>query len=245
MQRLAAPLVIKNYVHMADNCNNFKYEDYLIEMLNASSWVNAHFKSEFIAPPSESDGECDSYSDGYGLDFKLIASKTMLQATSIFSPQIHEICNGVVAYGASKGRGSMQATWMPQALRGKTIDELEKIRQNSSKKQGIENDIKEYISTLETNKNLLLFLPYVFRFEECSVLEDDIATVVFYIHKDFSVSLKYRAELLPQLDTFFVFLYYDYFVLCKWENQSLMFLEAISTDKSSTFISLKNYSEMI
>ena len=39
----------------------------------------------------------------------------------------------------------------------------------------------------------------------------------------------------PSLDTFFVFLYDYYFVLCKWSESSLRFLEAIPVERSDTF----------
>ena len=44
----------------------------------------------------------------------------------------------------------MTVTRFPQALRGQSIFELLKMRAQATKKQGIENDIAEYLNTIET-----------------------------------------------------------------------------------------------
>ena len=129
----------------------------------------------------------------------------------------------------------MNTTRFPQAIRGQTIEQLLAIRKRATKKQGIENDIGEYIDTLEVGKNLLLFFPYRFSFQQPGDLLADIRCIVKLCHEDFGITLAYRALLYPALDTFFVFLYDYYFVLCKWSKASLCFLEAIPVEKSSTF----------
>lgn len=231
-QLLEAPLLIKNYVAGDPACN---YEIYLREIINASSWFSSAFPALFCPPPSESHGECDTYSDGYGLDFKIIASKTAMQARSIFSFQIIRMSDGGYAYCESKGKGSMRATRFPQAIRGQSIEQLLTIRKMAAKKQGIDNDISEYFDTLEVGKNLLLFFPYRFSFEQPGDLLTDIQCIVKLCHDDFRTTLDYRATLYPSLDTFFTFLYDYYFVLCRWSGSSLCFLEAIPVERSDTF----------
>lgn len=229
---LEAPLIIKNYVAGDTACN---YETYLTEIINASSWFSSAFPLPFCLPPSESDGECDAYSDKYGLDFKIIASKTAMQARSIYSFQIIKMMDGAYAHCESKGKGSMNTTRFPQAIRGQTIEQLLAIRKSATKKQGIENDIGEYFDTLEVEKNLLLFFPYRFSFEQPGDLQTDIRCIVKLCYEDFGTTLEYREKRYPSLDTFFVFLYDYYFVLCKWSKSSLRFLEAIPVERSNTF----------
>ena len=74
---LPAPYIIKNFVGGEDNCN---YEIYLLELLNSSAWFSAHYPGGFTKPSSESHGECDAINQIYQIDFKLLASKTALQA---------------------------------------------------------------------------------------------------------------------------------------------------------------------
>ena len=102
---LEAPLIIQNFVAGEADCN---YEKYLTEILNASKWMSCHFSLPFIHPNSESNGECDAYADKYGLDYKLIASKTALQGRSILSMSVEKIMDGVVSFGASAKTGSSQ-----------------------------------------------------------------------------------------------------------------------------------------
>lgn len=84
---LEAPFIIKDYVADEKRCN---YELYLTELLNNSKWIGKHHSCHFEYQESQSSGECDAYSDDYGIDFKLIASKTQLQARSILSFRIEK-----------------------------------------------------------------------------------------------------------------------------------------------------------
>lgn len=234
-QILEAPLVIKRFVADDPACN---YEKYLIEFINASAWFAKEFSASFISPASEENSQCDAYSGMYGLDFKLIASKTKLQASSIFSFQIVKMADGAYAYCQPKSNGNMKTTRFPQAIRGLTIKDIFDLCSHSSKKQGIENDVDEYMSTLNTNKNVLLFFPYRFDYEEKGELMDDVLSVIDQCNEDFCVTLNYRAHQYPTLDTFFAFLYDYYFILCKWIDGRLTFIETIPVERSTTFMHL-------
>lgn len=118
------------------------------------------------------------------------------------------------------------------------MDDLVAIRNRAGKKQGIENDIKEYMLTIETPKNLLLFFPYKFSFVESGELEDDCKTIVSALNEDYRASLLYRNSLHPLLDTYALFLFDYYFVLCQWDGQQLEYLECIPIEKSKTFMHL-------
>ena len=65
----------------------------------------------FTKPNSESHGECDAINQIYQIDFKLLASKTALQARSVLSDQVHKMGQGVIGFGISKlPEGKIQAT---------------------------------------------------------------------------------------------------------------------------------------
>ena len=230
---LSAPFLFNCYAAGDKACD---YEKYLIEMLNSSSWVSDHFSTRFLPSSSQAHGECDAYSGKYGLDFKLIASKTALQAKRIHSFQIEKMDDGAYAYCSPRDNRSMQITRFPQAIRGRSIDELLAIRERATKKQGVDNDIAEYLGTLQTDKHLLLFFPYRFQYDEPSKVYDDIISIVHLCSEDFSASLNYRANILPNRDTFFVFLYDYHFALCKWDKGTLVLIEAIPVEKSETFM---------
>ena len=231
---LEAPLLLPGNVK-GESIGN--YEQYLIEVLNASPWMKQHHKAPFHAPKSQSHGECDTYSDQYGLDFKLIASETAMQAKSILSLQTIKNSDGSYDVIESKvANGHVITTRFPQALREKSIKELLSIRSQATKKHGIEHDIGSFLDKIETNKNLLLFFPYKFSFETSGPLMDDILTIVGACEADFAPSLSYRSQVHNNLDTFFMFMYDYYFVLCKWENNQLCFIEKIDIEASDTFM---------
>ena len=235
LKLIEAPLMIKNYVEGDALCN---YEIYITEILNASEHFKQRFCLPFRAPSSQSNGECDSYAGEYGLDYKLIASKTALQARSIHSLRTEILPDGSYVLIGCKCPGTMKVTRLAQALRYKSIEQLLQIRDNAGKKQGIDNDIREYVLTIETPKNLLLYYPYRFFFEVAGKLSDDCISITKAVESDFGVSLRHRANLHPQLDTYLLYLYDYSFVLCQWNGTELDFLETIPVEKSDTFMHL-------
>ena len=232
---IEAPLIIKGFVKDDPACN---YEIYLTEMLNASEWAKQHYRAPFVRPTSESNGECDAYSGAYGVDFKLIASKTALQARSIHWMQIWNCDDGSTVFGGSKVDSSMTVTRLPQALRGKSVEELLSIQKHAGKQQGVENDIKEYMQTISTPKNLLLFLPYRYSFDTIEDVDNDCREIAAAVSNDFAPSLRYRKLLYPEHDTFFVFMYDYVFAFCQWCNDRLVFIETVPIESSRTFMHL-------
>ena len=84
---LPSEMIIKNYIHGDPDCN---YEKYLLEFVNASDFFRAKSDGDiYQSPESEENGQCDCISTSYQLDFKLIASKTALQARSILASKIN------------------------------------------------------------------------------------------------------------------------------------------------------------
>ena len=234
LRMLEAPLLIPGNVK-GESIGN--YEQYLIEVLNASSWMKQHHKAPFRAQIIQDSGQCDAYSDQYGLDFKLIASESAMQATSILSLQtIKNDEHSYTLVGPEKPDGRVRVTHFPHALRGKTIEELLAIRTKATKRRDMAYDINRLLNKLETKKNLLLFFPYRYRFEIPGDKTDDILTIVGKCDDGFGTVLSYRSQKFIDLDTFFVFMYDYDFILCKWENSHLHFLEQLDIEVSKTFM---------
>ena len=120
---LAPEFVIKNFIQGEPDCD---YEKYMLEFINESTFFQLKADGgEYIAPPSEESGQCDCISDKYQLDFKLIASKTILQARSILSAGKTVITKGVVITGLPKVSGkTMKGTRIHAALRDYSFDML-------------------------------------------------------------------------------------------------------------------------
>ena len=236
---LEAPFIIKDYVAGEKRCN---YELYLTELLNNSKWIGTHHNRHFEYQNAQSSGECDAYSDDYGIDFKLIASKTQLQARSILSFKIDKFTDGTILKSVQGEGRTVQITRLNAALRGKSTEELEIIRNRKTKKYGIENDVITFLKTLETNKNLLLFYPYEFMFNDKEYVNGK-EIVVEALQYDFGQALLYRNQKAQDKDTLFLTIYYNDFILMNFINGRLSLVDTIPTSKCDTFEYLKTYSD--
>lgn len=241
MKILPPETIIEGFVQNDDKCN---YEFYLVELLNSSKWFADSFNKEFKLCENQSHKECDAYSDEYGLDFKLIASKTRLQASSIFSSQTTLLCDGVVARSMSKVQGKeINATRLHAALRQLTYDDLKSIGTAQYDHQCLEDDIQTFLKSLETCKNLMLFFPYKLYFDLEYMQESAIEIIIEALNSDFKQSFIYRSIYAPGYDTFFVTIYDRDFLIMKLKDNTLYHLETVSINKCATFMHLLDYAD--
>lgn len=184
---LPPEMIIKNYIHGDPDCN---YEKYLLEFVNASDFFRVKSDGDiYQSPESEENGQCDCISTSYQFDFKLIASKTALQARSILYPSKTEIVKGIIVTSEPKVKnGSIKATRIHAALRGYDFEGLRELRITAIKKQGVENDLIELLETLETRKHgsslrtlLSRRFQYVFvdEYQDCSTLQRNVLDALF------------------------------------------------------------------
>ena len=239
---LPAPYIIKNFVDGEDNCN---YEIYLLELLNSSAWFSAHYPGGFIKPSSEAHGECDAINQIYQIDFKLLASKTALQARSVLSNQIHKMGQGLISFGISKlPEGKIQTTRLFAAFRGKSLTDLYRIQENQIKAYGVENDILTSLKMLETKKNLLLFFPYEVTFDQYRNYAEAMESITEALTEDFHVAFEYRDnQIQSRYDTFMTCIYEDSFLIFSVKNQVLKLIDTVGTKKVSTFLRLSQYTD--
>lgn len=239
---LPSEMIIKNYVHGDPDCN---YEKYLLEFVNASTFFTKKSGGNaYQSPESEEKGQCDCISSNYQLDFKLIASKTALQARSILCSSKAEIAKGVIVTGAPKVKnGSIKVTRIHAALRGYDLESLRKLRENTTKKQGIENDIIELLETLETRKHLLLFFPYKFEFQTRYDFHDGIAQIGNALSNDFQCAMQYRVcEAGTDFDTYMAFICDNRIVFMVEDATRLSYIDSVNLNQSPVYMRLLNYS---
>ena len=199
---LPPEMIIKNYIHGDPDCN---YEKYLLEFVNASDFFRVKSDGDiYQSPESEENGQCDCISTSYQFDFKLIASKTALQARSILYPSKTEIVKGIIVTSEPKVKnGSIKATRIHAALRGYDFEGLRELRITAIKKQGVENDLIELLETLETRKHLLLFFPYKFEFKTKHEFLIGITQIQNALNSDFRCAMQYRThEVGADFDTY-------------------------------------------
>lgn len=243
-QFLPASLVCNNFV---EGIEPYSYEDYLLEFVNESELFRSKSGGEaYSHPQGEAKGECDCVSRQYQIDFKLVASKTALQSKRLFSHQTY-VSNGVTCFCTSKigpddkEYKPIRATILYAALRPMIQESFDHVRQNKSKKNGIENDIATYIKCIETDKNLLMFFPYNLFFDENDDFDLGLKLAIQGLNQDFRESLLYRKERLPNRDTYFAFLYAHNLIFLKWNDTELAFVERLPIEKSPLFMKLLGY----
>ena len=240
VQILPPQYVIKGFVHGdEETCN---YEKYLTELINYCPKFMLNFEAPFEQIKIQSNGEPDARSNNYGLDYKLAASQTKLQSSSILSSQIWRMEDGYSVYGSPKQEdGVIVSTRLFAALRGKTIDDLKCILGKADRNQ-VEKDIVVFLKNLETKKNLLLFIPYKYlHIPQYKEIEDGYDEIIESIKRDYCASLKYRKEVADGFDTFIATTYEDRFLLAVAEDDDIVLLDSIELSLSPTFEKLSFY----
>ena len=243
---LPAAILINDFVK---GIGPYRYEQYLIEVINATPYFLQRSQGEsYVHPLEEDHGEWDCISSRYAMDFKLVASESRLRALSLFSSQIYEE-NGWISFCAPKIDGGdrrykpITATRLFAALRALSLEELKQIRQSPTAKGRAGRDVCFLLESLETDKNLFLFFPYNIYFDEDGGFENGLSIALSAISADFRNSLLYRTERCPARDTYFSFIYAKHFIISVWQDHSLRFLDAVPVEKSPLFMKLLYYAE--
>lgn len=231
---LSAPLIIKNFVHGESTCD---YQQYMLELINYSEWFSKKYPGGFRKPISEANGECDAINENYQLDFKLLASKTAMQAKSVLSPQIYTM-NGVTSFCGSKVDGSIQSTRIFAAFRPLSLNDLIRIGDSKNKKYGEENDIHTVLKTLKVKKNLLLFFPYIFSFREPHQYNAALESIITGLNHDFGVAFLYREQYASKYDTFLTCIYEKYFLIFLVCDGVLRLVDSVETKNIIIFTRL-------
>lgn len=245
LRMLGAPVTVRNFVKNDPLCN---YEFYMVELLNLSKEMRKLHPKEFVWQGDQAHSECDAYSGDYGIDFKLIASQSRMKASSNFSNQYTLIMHGVTIVQENKASAlnrekEITATVMHVALRQTSLDDLEKIRYTTGLSQ-VENDIKVFLKKLETKKNLLLFYPYEFSYQENVHPESELKLLTSALQDDFVNAFRYRSKVLPNYDTFLTTVYYNNFLLFRIIDNQLELMDVVSGNDCPTFKHLRSYEEI-
>ena len=139
--------------------------------------------------------------------------------------------------------GKIKATRIHAALRGYDHKGLQKLRTTTIKAQGIENDIIEFLETLETRKHLLLFFPYEFEFQSKYEFLAGITQIQNALDSDFRHAMQYRIhEVGSDYDTFFAFIYDGKIVFMIEEMAHLSYIDSVDLRQSPVYMRLLNNS---
>ena len=231
IKQLPPTVYIKNYIdgHPAN------YEDFLTTFINSSKLVTCKGNQKFVLRKHEEQnhGEADIFNSFYELDFKTLVDTMYMEAKSMLSPSISEICPGVISIGPSRLNGKRGAFDIVKCFRSKTIDDLIKIEGKNIKV----TESKTIIQTLKTvsvNKNILLFLPFDYCFDNISTDTETAKFIINCISEDLRCLLEYR-NLKIIKDTYISFISKGYFIIAQEKNNTLHFYDMIRTTQSDLY----------
>ena len=166
-----------------------------------------------------------------------------MRAKRLFSWQITYL-NGITLVSAPLKKSSdpdykpIQATRIFAALRGLSLSKLLEIQSKSSCTDQVERDIRHLMKTMQCDKNLMVFFPYNFYFDEPLDKAQARHSLIEALNQDFQQILAYRNQVCPQRDTYFSFLYAQKWIVLEWKNTELVPIDTVPIQKSPTFMRL-------
>lgn len=235
-KQLPAHMIVTNFIAGEEDCN---YEIYIRDFINKSSYfLTLSNGQSYEAPRSEAKREPDAISDMYKLDFKLMVATSRMEANSILSGSITKYGEGAYGFGPSKMHGDRQCTLLCQALRYKSISDLEEINLGRTKSFD-ERDIRDFLKVLRTEKNILLFLPFIFSYSEEHSEADGVKGIAQAIGFDLRASMEYRENKVGQCyDTYAATIYKDKVIFFKLSSNGADYIDSVDVGKSKTFVKL-------
>lgn len=247
MKQFPADVVIKDHIQGSDKSN---YELFLVEFLNKSPYFMQKTDGvEFQYNTDQSHGECDCYSDDYGIDFKLLGSESSFMAQSLLSLQEVEITNGI-SVKAPKGRvKELPAIRLHAALKKYNLNELLQIEINDLPSKKDDNylllrDIKSVLDTVSKHKNMLFFMNYYITYDSSESIDEKevIAFLTDGLEMCFSTLFEYRYMKCGEcFETFISIIYESDFVVFKVTNGKFAYVDKVSVGESETFKYLNRY----
>ena len=188
IKQLPPTIYIKNFIdgHPAN------YEDFLTTFINSSKLVTCKGNQAFILRKHEEQnhGEADIFNSFYDLDFKIMVDTKYMEARRMLSPTITEFCPGVVGKGPSRLKGERKVYDIIKCFRSMNIDDLIKIEKGLIKlPEG--KTIIQVLKKVSVNKNMLLFLPYDYCFENTSTNAEVAKFIIDCISEDLQCLLEY------------------------------------------------------
>lgn len=207
--------------------NNIRvnYEDYLIELLNNSSYfMNLTENDRFNPINNQAHGESDAVANDYEIDFKLLVPKNFMNFEYKSLPNIDYslLSSGIIEVN---NNDSSKEKMHKNAYRYFCNFILEIYRYDTEKlfelSNNKENILCDCINNMLVDKNLFIFIPCSFN------------TTINTIKKLFSLFFSIRNNI--KKDTFFSFLHNNQFYILKYSNNNFEIADRINKILISSF----------
>ena len=116
---------------------------------------------------------------------------------------------------------------------------LNDIKQGNFKYGTAEYDLQAYLNLLETNKNLFLFVPLRFYYEEKISDAGAILEINNTVVKDYEISIAYRKQYVKDKDTYLAIVYSESLLIYENIGDKFIFNESIDLHKSEIYSELE------
>lgn len=210
------------------------YENYLLEIVNNSLYFCKKTNGNvYVKSKQESHGECDCYAGDYGLDFKLFGSKSMFNVKSNFSSQII-VKDDCIITTSSKIQGKGTYSVLHKLLRQYDFETQKLDIDKKYPYKAFIKDLKSFTKVLLTHKNLIFFYPVKLFFNTQISFNEGLDIIIKFIKKDFLNALKFRENCCKE-ETYLLFIYNDFFIILKYQNNNLVIVDYINVNNIDAF----------
>lgn len=243
-QIMPATVLLNNYITNEQDSN---YELFLLEYLNQSPYFQDKSNSlSYKKPISENNSEPDAISPSYTIDFKLLAATTYLRGLRLASTSVTVHGKGeIISYGPPRQAGTeFRVGQIHNIFKELSLEELVTFRKNHKPMKSIDDnaDILNVLTTVETNKNVLLFFPYKLTLSQDIEIIHSIEIISKELERFFLGLLRYR-EKSTNFETYLLTEHNESFLLFSFKNDCIQYLESVKTQNLPTYIKLLNYSK--
>lgn len=245
---LAPELIRDNYILNLES----SYEEYLTEFVNCSSLFLSLSNGEqyrHISKNVQNDSECDCVADGYQLDFKILGTESSMYAIRNLSMQKMLVQDGILLTMFPKQVDGMNSASTNPLLYHYSYADLVRLEHSPKTRFDRNNlnpdhEIQGIIKIIKCDKNTLFFHKDFFFVEKDYPLNMVVSAVEEYLNECLSVLLTFRANRVPERDTFLGVIIQQYFCVGRYENGAIRFEDCIPLARSREFKKLYNLTDM-
>lgn len=230
---LDAPLIIHGFVNDEPKCN---YERYMTELLNCSTFfMNKTCGEKLCWNEKQDHGECDATTSNYSIDYKLLATKSSLQAKRETSGRITKIAEGWIAFGIGRLPAGEKFTYVrtAAALRYFSLEGLDQISADS--KDNVEKNVYVILKNIRTKKNLLLFYPYNMSFSEPHTFDNGCKSIEDAFNEDLNQIRLYRERYAPGFETYICTIYESKLLLFENDGKKWFLQDCVDVMSSKIY----------
>ena len=175
--------------------HGLSYEDYLLDVLNASMFFchKKSFMERYRKPESEAHGECDAVSSNYSIDFKLIVDEAVMKARTENKPSVDtsRLSQGMVFVKTKPDLVDVPPDTLLHDIFHLTRDDIQSQTYQNKAITGI-------VKNLKKAKHLFLYLPY--EYTETRVSPEDLFVQMLSI--EFGELMRFREQEQPDYETY-------------------------------------------